>query len=148
MTFYTRGLALDSRHPRFIGLRIADSRQHVVVSIVLPLARGGLPRARSSVADASRFAGAAAAERRYVGRAEVVVIAEPSDPRELLAVIRGWFRLLADGQWDHAAAMLDEPNSHGIRWTPEYIRYALDLAYGPRLPFPSRTPGRASTQRA
>jgi hypothetical protein len=32
MTFYTRGLALDSRHPRFIPLRIADSRPRVIAT--------------------------------------------------------------------------------------------------------------------
>ena len=37
MTFYTRGLALDSRHPRFIPLRIADRRPHVVVAITARL---------------------------------------------------------------------------------------------------------------
>jgi len=37
MTFYTRGLALDSRHPRFIPLRIADSRPRLVVTITTSL---------------------------------------------------------------------------------------------------------------
>jgi hypothetical protein len=32
MTFYTRGLALDSRHPRFIPLRIADRRPRAVAT--------------------------------------------------------------------------------------------------------------------
>jgi len=32
MTFYTRGLALDSRHPRFIPLRIADRRPRLVAN--------------------------------------------------------------------------------------------------------------------
>jgi len=32
MTFYTRGLALDSRHPRFIPLRIAGRRPRLVVT--------------------------------------------------------------------------------------------------------------------
>jgi hypothetical protein len=33
MTFYTRGLALDSRHPRFIPLCIADRRPHLVMTV-------------------------------------------------------------------------------------------------------------------
>src|SRR6187551_3874525 len=36
MTFYTRGLALDSRHPRFIPLRIADSRPRLVATCTAP----------------------------------------------------------------------------------------------------------------
>ena len=31
--------------------------------------------------------------------------------------------------------MLDEPNCYGIRWTPQYIRYALDEAFGPGCRF-------------
>jgi hypothetical protein len=63
------------------------------------------------------------------------MIAEPTNPDQLLAVIRDWFRLLAADRWEEASGMLDEPNMYGIRWTPEYIRYALDLAYGPDCPF-------------
>jgi len=37
MTFYTRGLALDSRHPRFIPLRIADRRPRLVVTCTTSL---------------------------------------------------------------------------------------------------------------
>ena len=49
---------------------VEGRRPHLVVtSSVLPLARGEVPRARSSSPVASSFAGAAAAERRYVGRA-------------------------------------------------------------------------------
>jgi len=37
MTFYTRGLALDSRHPRFIPLRIADRRPRLVATVTASL---------------------------------------------------------------------------------------------------------------
>ena len=37
MTFYTRGLALDSRHPRFIPLRIADRRPRLVATTAASL---------------------------------------------------------------------------------------------------------------
>jgi hypothetical protein len=63
------------------------------------------------------------------------LIAEPTNPDELLAVIQQWFRLLPGGRWDEASGMLDEPNRYGIRWTPQYIRYALDLAHGPGCRF-------------
>lgn len=68
------------------------------------------------------------------------MLAEPSDPCELLAFIRGWLRLLAAGRLQEASGQLDEQNCYGILWTPDYIRYALDLAYGPgsrfRVPHP------------
>jgi hypothetical protein len=63
------------------------------------------------------------------------VIAEPTNPDDLLAFIRDWFRLLAADRWAEASAVLDEPNQYGIEWTPEYIRYALDLAFGPGCRF-------------
>jgi hypothetical protein len=52
-------------------------RPHVVVTCgVLPLARGDVPRARSSPLDAASFADAAAAERRYVGRTTTLLMAD------------------------------------------------------------------------
>ena len=46
------------------------------------------------------------------------MITGPTNPDDLLALIREWFRLLAAGRWEEASAMLDEPNCYGIRWTP------------------------------
>lgn len=63
------------------------------------------------------------------------MIAEPTNPEDLLAVIRAWFRLLAADRWAEASAMLDEPNQYGIHWTPEYIRYTMDLTFGPDCRF-------------
>lgn len=63
------------------------------------------------------------------------MIAEPTNPDDFLFVIRVWFRLLAANRWEEAIAMLDEPNEYGIQWTQEYIRYALDLAFGPGCRF-------------
>jgi hypothetical protein len=63
------------------------------------------------------------------------LIAEPTNPDDLLGVIREWFQLLALDRWEDASRMLDEPNSYGIRWTPEYIRYALNEAYQPGCRF-------------
>lgn len=72
---------------------------------------------------------------------EAKVVAEPNDPNELLLLIRDWFRLLANGDFTSASAMIDEPNSYGIEWTPEYIRYALDLAFPPGCRFRVANPG-------
>jgi hypothetical protein len=58
------------------------------------------------------------------------LIDEPTDRHDLVAFIRNWFRLLAARAWDEACGSLDEPNIYGIRWTPEAIRSALELAYG------------------
>ena len=63
------------------------------------------------------------------------MIKESSQPEELLAAIRMWFRLLAANRWEEASGMLDGPNSYGTHWTPEQIRDALNLAYGPGCRF-------------
>lgn len=63
------------------------------------------------------------------------MIAEPTSADGLIAIIRDWFRLLAADRWDEASGMLDEPNSYGIHWTPEQVRHALDLAFGPSSRF-------------
>jgi len=68
------------------------------------------------------------------------VIAEPTNPGDLLTVIRDWFRLLAAGRWDEASRMLDEPNSYGIRWTPTSVQHALELAYRPGCRFRTAHP--------
>ena len=39
--------------------------------------------------------------------------------------IHEWFRLLARGQFEQAAAALDEPTSYGERWSAESIQRAL-----------------------
>ncbi|WP_165224708.1 hypothetical protein [Aquisphaera insulae] len=68
------------------------------------------------------------------------MIDEPSDPDDLFAVVRDWFRLLAAGRWAEAGDMLDEPNGYGIRWTPAEIRHAFELAYGPGCRFRASHP--------
>ena len=58
------------------------------------------------------------------------------DPEvQLLNFVRTWFRLLARAEWDTALAMLDEPNSYGLRWTEEIITALLSETFGPGTPF-------------
>ena len=68
------------------------------------------------------------------------MIAEPNNPEALLVFIRNWFRLLAADRWPDACASLDERSQYGIEWTPEYIRHALNLAFGPDCRFRSDHP--------
>ena len=63
------------------------------------------------------------------------MIEEPIDPAELLAFIRSWFRLLASDKWLEACGLLDRPNCYGLQWTPDDIRSALDMTYGPECRF-------------
>jgi hypothetical protein len=64
-----------------------------------------------------------------------MVITADDTEAQLIAFARTWFRLLARGEWDAALAMLDEPNSHGIRWTRESISTLLHETFGPDTRF-------------
>lgn len=59
-----------------------------------------------------------------------------NDPEmQLISFARAWFKLLAQGKWDVALAMLDEPNSYSIRWTKERILALLQDPFGPTTHF-------------
>jgi hypothetical protein len=71
---------------------------------------------------------------------------------QLLEWIRDWLDLLAAGRLAEACQRLDEPNSHGVIWTPETIGEALRETFGPGSRFvvahpegPRFTSARAAT---
>lgn len=39
-------------------------------------------------------------------------------------------KLLAEGRFDDACNLLDEPNSYGVHWTPELIKQTLRDTFG------------------
>ncbi|MHB0961501.1 MAG: hypothetical protein ACYC0X_24210 [Pirellulaceae bacterium] len=59
---------------------------------------------------------------------------------ELIAFVRSWFDLLARGEVDKACALIDKPNSYGMRWTPETIIDLLFDCFGPGTVFASLHP--------
>jgi hypothetical protein len=60
------------------------------------------------------------------------VIPATSSPADAFAAFaRRWFAALAEHRDAEAVAILDEPNSYGIRWTPKSIR-AVIARYGAR----------------
>src|SRR4051794_8304165 len=66
---------------------------------------------------------------RYVTRGESAVIPTSATTSDLVEFVRRWFRLLAAGRDEDAAAQLDEPNSYGQRWSGPAIRLALEEAF-------------------
>jgi hypothetical protein len=57
-----------------------------------------------------------------------------------------WFALLAQGQAAEAMALIDEPNSYGVKWGPEQLSSALK-SYGGNSALPVVTsPSSASGQ--
>ena len=54
---------------------------------------------------------------------------------QLVAFARDWFRLLARAEWETALGMIDEPNTHGTRWTREMIIALVEETFGPETRF-------------
>jgi hypothetical protein len=55
----------------------------------------------------------------------------PPSEAELVAHVRSWLNLVADGQLERASGQLDEANDYGIRWTPNVISQTIAGAYPP-----------------
>jgi hypothetical protein len=60
---------------------------------------------------------------------------------QLVSFVRQWFDLMADGRASAACALLDEPNSYGIRWTPEQILAVVHETFGAGTAFGAQHPG-------
>ena len=54
---------------------------------------------------------------------------------ELVGFVRGWFTLLARGEWERALAAIDEPHSSGGRWTKDRLMEVLHDVFGPSTRF-------------
>ena len=42
-----------------------------------------------------------------------------------------WMKLLSDDRLDEACALLDEPNSYGVSWTPDLIKQTVNETFSP-----------------
>ena len=64
--------------------------------------------------------------------------------RDLLEVftafVRLWLRSLAQSDWTGACAMLDEANTHGLRWTPSALQDLIAGTFGPGTRFAAQHP--------
>ena len=63
---------------------------------------------------------------------------DPSD--QLIAFVRAWFDLLAQGNFAEACAQLDTPNSHGVNWTPALLQTVVTDSFGPATRFATKHP--------
>ena len=59
----------------------------------------------------------------------------PPSEAELVARVRVWINLVADGELAMAAQQLDASNSYGMSWTPDTIAEAIAAAYPPGCRF-------------
>jgi len=77
-----------------------------------------------------------------------MLFGHPLHPEPMLReYVWRWFSLLASGDTASAFALLDEPNSHGILWSPELLETSLHAykSKGPATPVvtePSAASGR------
>ena len=55
--------------------------------------------------------------------------------QSILAFVKEWMKLLADGRLEEACAVLDEPNCWGINWTPSLIRETISTTFSPDTAF-------------
>ena len=53
---------------------------------------------------------------------------------DLVAFVHVWFDLVADGQLRHACDML-QPNTYGIRWSPDQLASHVREVFGPDTQF-------------
>jgi hypothetical protein len=51
------------------------------------------------------------------------------------AFVGTWISLLADGRAEAACALIDEPNSYGIVWTPTLINEVINSTFSPETCF-------------
>jgi len=64
----------------------------------------------------------------------------PPTEAELVASVRRWINLLADGRVTLASQELDAANTHGTHWTPDAIMRAIVEAYPPGCRFRAEHP--------
>lgn len=65
-----------------------------------------------------------------------MIFISPQTPAEsIVAFVKGWMKLLAEGRFEEACALLDEPNGYGITWTPRLIQETVNDTFNPESRF-------------
>lgn len=65
-----------------------------------------------------------------------MIVISPEAPAEsIVAFVKGWMKLLAEGRVEEACALLDEPNGYGITWTPRLIQETVNSTFSPESGF-------------
>lgn len=70
----------------------------------------------------------------------MIEISSESPEQAILTFVKGWMKLLADGRLEEACALIDEPNSYGIAWTPGMIRDMVNATFSPDTRFHTSHP--------
>ncbi|HEY9404083.1 MAG TPA: hypothetical protein VIQ24_15600 [Pyrinomonadaceae bacterium] len=70
----------------------------------------------------------------------MIDIAPESPEQSILLFVKGWMKLLAEGRLVEACALIDEPNSYGIVWTPSSICETVSKQFCPDTAFHESQP--------
>lgn len=65
----------------------------------------------------------------------MIVISTEAPAESIVAFGKGWMKLLAEGRVEEACALLDEPNTYGILWTPRLILETVNSIFSPESRF-------------
>lgn len=62
----------------------------------------------------------------------MIELSPESASQLIVAFVKGWIKLLAEGRFDEACARIDEPNRYGITWTPSLIQETVNTIFSPK----------------
>jgi hypothetical protein len=65
----------------------------------------------------------------------MIDISSERPEQSILGFVKYWIKLLADGRFEHACGLIDEPNSYGIVWTPSLINEVVNSTFSPDTVF-------------
>jgi hypothetical protein len=59
----------------------------------------------------------------------MIEISLQNPDKSILAFVKQWIALLAEGRAEDAGALIDEPNCYGILWTPKLINEVINSTF-------------------
>lgn len=65
----------------------------------------------------------------------MIDISPQAPSQSIVAFVKGWMKLLAEGRFEEACAMIDQPHGYGITWTPGLIRQTVNATCSPETTF-------------
>ncbi len=65
----------------------------------------------------------------------MIDISPQAPAQSIVLFVKGWIKLLAEGRFEEACAIVDEPNKYGITWTPGLIQETVNATFSPETRF-------------
>ena len=65
----------------------------------------------------------------------MIVVSPEAPAQSIVSFVKGWMKLLAEGRFEEACALIDEPNVHGIVWTPRLIQQTVKATFSSETRF-------------